>query len=91
MTKSPYTLFPMIGFRQLSNVIIFFKGIFMKIETKYNYEKNWSVTNEQNLLKIIGDEVGDIDTQGTLSYVKEVIKNGKIITIGSCKFRKEQK
>lgn len=62
----------------------------MKIETRYNYEKIWQLTGEKDLLKIISEEVGDIDPQGTLSYVKESIKNGKEISVGSCKFRKKK-
>lgn len=59
----------------------------MQIETKYSYEKTWSLTQEADLLKIIAEEVGDADPQGTLAYIKEVIKTGKEITVGSCKFR----
>ncbi|MEO1953643.1 MAG: hypothetical protein ABGW74_02945 [Campylobacterales bacterium] len=59
----------------------------MIIQTKYHYERVWSDTSEKDLLKIIEDEIGDIDTKGTLLYIKEAIKNGKEITIGSCKFR----
>ncbi len=62
----------------------------MKIETRYNYEKIWQLTGEKDLLKIISEEVGDIDPQGTLSYVKESIENGKEISVGSCKFRKKK-
>ncbi|MEO1937538.1 MAG: hypothetical protein ABGW85_02770 [Sulfurimonas sp.] len=62
----------------------------MKIETRYNYEKIWQLTAEKDLLKIIAEEVGDIDPQGTLSYIKESIKNGKEISVGSCKFRKKK-
>lgn len=59
----------------------------MKIETKYSYEKTWSLTQEEDLLRIIAEEVGDADPKGTLNYIKEVIKTGKEITVGSCKFR----
>jgi hypothetical protein len=59
----------------------------MKIETKYSYEKVWTLTQEPDLLKIIAEEVGDADPQGTLLYIKESIKNGKEISVGSCKFR----
>jgi len=59
----------------------------MKIQTQYNYETTWTITNEADLLKIIEDEVGDADPKGTLSYVIEVIKMGKSISVGSCKFR----
>lgn len=61
----------------------------MQIETRYSYEKIWSLTQESDLLKIIEEELGDADTKGTLLYIKEAIKNGKEITVGSCKFRKK--
>lgn len=59
----------------------------MKIQTQYTYENKWTTTNEADLLKIIEDEIGDADPKGTLDYVKEVIKTGKVITVGSCRFR----
>lgn len=62
----------------------------MKIETQYTYEKIWNETNEADLLKIITEEVGDADPQGTLDYIKDVIKTGKVIIVGSCKFRMKQ-
>ncbi len=60
----------------------------MKIQTQYSYEKIWTDTKEQDLLKIIEEEVGDADAKGTLVYIKEAIKNGKTITVGSCKFKR---
>ena len=63
----------------------------MNIQTQYSYEKTWTSTNEKDLLKIIEEEVGDADPSGTLLYVKEAIKNGKTITVGSCKFKKKAK
>jgi hypothetical protein len=60
----------------------------MKIETRYNYEKSWTLTQEKDLLKIIAEEIGSNDgVQGTLLYIKEAIKNGKEISVGSCKFK----
>ncbi len=59
----------------------------MKIQTQYNYEKIWTDTKEDDLLKIIEEEVGDADSKGTLIYIKDVIKTGKTISVGSCKFR----
>lgn len=59
----------------------------MKIQTRYNYEKTWTDTTEKDLLRIIEEEIGDADPKGTLSYVQEAIKNGKVITVGECKFR----
>ena len=63
----------------------------MKIQTQYTYEKTWTTTNEADLLRMIEEEVGDADPKGTLSYVKEAIKNGKTITVGSCRFREERR
>jgi hypothetical protein len=62
----------------------------MNIQTQYSYEKIWTLTNEKDLLKIIEEEVGDT-TSGTLTYIKESLKNGKTISVGSCKFRELQK
>jgi len=59
----------------------------MKIQTQYSYEKTWSDTKEQDLLRMIEEEIGDADPKGTLAYVKEAIKKGKVITVGTCKFR----
>jgi|GEM_PF-523881 hypothetical protein len=63
--------------------------VFMKIQTQYTYEKKWTDTKEDDLLKIIEEEVGDADPKGTLSYVKEAIQKGKVITVGNCRFREK--
>ena len=57
------------------------------ILTKYNYEKDWILTKDVDLLRIIIDEIGDVDPEGTLKYIKEAVENKKIINIGSCKFK----
>ncbi|QOY55916.1 hypothetical protein HUE87_10495 [Candidatus Sulfurimonas marisnigri] len=62
----------------------------MKIETQYTYEKMWAITNEAELLRIIEEEIGDADPKGALAYVKEAIKTGKTISVGSCKFREKK-
>lgn len=62
----------------------------MKIQTQYVYEKTWTTTNEADLLRIIAEEIGDADPKGTLDYIKEAIKTGKVITVGGCRFRKEK-
>lgn len=61
----------------------------MNIQTQYNYEKIWTDTSEKDLLKIITQEIGDADPEGTLIYIKDAIKTGKNISVGSCKFRKK--
>jgi hypothetical protein len=63
----------------------------MKIQTQYNYEKIWTTTDEKDLLRIIEEEIGEADPKGTLAYVKEAIQSGKVISVGSCKFRVEKK
>jgi len=59
----------------------------MQIQTQYSYEKIWTDTSEKDLLRMIEEEIGDADPKGTLSYVKDAIKNGKTITVGSCRFK----
>jgi len=59
----------------------------MNIQTQYHYEKTWTTTKESDLLRIIEEEIGDADVKGTLEYVKDAIKNGKNVSVGSCKFR----
>ncbi|MCK4737776.1 MAG: hypothetical protein KAT10_04380 [Sulfurimonas sp.] len=62
----------------------------MKIQTQYSYEKTWTTTNEPDILRVIEEEIGDADPKGTLSYIKEAIKTGKVITVGSCRFKMER-
>ena len=61
----------------------------MNIQTQYSYEKTWTRTEENDLLRIIEEEIGDADPKGTLTYVKSAIKDAKVIRVGSCKFREE--
>lgn len=60
----------------------------MKILTQYSYEKTWQLTTDEDLLKILKEEVGEEAAEGTLSYVKEICATGKNITVGSCRFKK---
>jgi len=61
----------------------------MTIQTQYSYEKIWTDTSEKDLLRIISEEIGDADPSGTLLYIKEAIKGDKVISVGSCKFRRK--
>ena len=63
----------------------------MKIQTRYNYEKLWAPTSQKDIFKIIEEEVGNADIEGVYSYIKEAIKGGKEISVGSCKFRINKK
>lgn len=60
----------------------------MKIVTQYHYEKSWKATSEEDLLRIIKEEVGEVGAEGTLSYIKESCAKGKTITVGACRFKK---
>ena len=51
----------------------------MKIQTQYNYEKTWTTTNEKDLLRMIEEEIGDADLNGTLRYIKDSIKDAKAV------------
>ena len=62
----------------------------MKVQTQYTYEKIWTTTSEKDLLRMIEEEIGDADPKGILSYIKEAIKNSKVITVGTCRFREEK-
>lgn len=62
----------------------------MKIQTQYTYEKTWSDTQEVDLLRMIQEEIGDADPKGVLSYIKESIASGKVITVGACRFREKK-
>jgi len=62
----------------------------IEIETKYNYEKIWTLTSEKDLYKMIEDEIGGIAVEGTLQYLKECIQQEKELEIGTCKFRKKK-
>jgi len=61
----------------------------MNIQTQYNYENTWTDTKQKDLLRIIEEEIGDADPKGTLLYIKEAVKNSKVISVGSCKFREK--
>ncbi|MEN4046142.1 MULTISPECIES: hypothetical protein [Sulfurimonas] len=63
----------------------------MKIETRYNYEKSWTLTSEKDILKIIEEEIGNDDVEGVFAYIKEAVKKGKVISVGSCKFKITEK
>lgn len=61
----------------------------MVVQTQYIKEKIWIDTNEKDLLRIVQEEIGDADPKGTLDYIKEAIKGGKVVTLVDCRFRKK--
>lgn len=62
----------------------------MKILTQYIYEKIWRPIDEPDALRIIKEEVGDVDPKGTWAYVKAEIARGKTIIVGECRFKGEK-
>ena len=63
----------------------------MKILTQYIYEKTWQVTSETDALRMIEEEIGDVDPRGTWNYVKKEIEKGKTIMVGECRFKGDKK
>lgn len=55
--------------------------------TQYVKETRWMPTTRKDALRIIAEEVGDADPEGTLAYVLGATQNGKTVTVGSCRFR----
>lgn len=61
----------------------------MDIYTQYSYEKKWMKTSSKDALRMIEEEMPETDAQGTLDYIVSEIAKGKVITLGSCRFRTE--
>lgn len=60
----------------------------MEIYTQYTYEKKWTKTSPKASLRMISEEMPETDAESTLSYILNEIKKGKIITLGTCKFKR---
>ena len=58
----------------------------MDIYTQYTYEKKWLKTSKKDTLRMISEEMPEADAAGTLVYIMDKIKKGKVVTLGSCKF-----
>ena len=58
----------------------------MDIYTQYTYEKKWMKTSQKDALRMINEEMPETDAEGTLSYIIEELKKGKVITLGTCRF-----
>jgi len=63
----------------------------MELWTQYIYEKKWIKTTQKESLKMIEEEMPEADAKGTLDYILMEIKKGKIITLGDCRFKIENK
>ncbi len=57
------------------------------ILTRYVYEKTWRPASEADVLRIVREEIGDADPEGTWRYVRGEILKGRTITVGECAFK----
>lgn len=63
----------------------------MQLLTQYVNETRWVPTTLKDALRIMEEEAGDADPEGVLSYVLSATENGKVVTVGSCRFKQEKK
>ncbi len=61
----------------------------MSLYTQYTHEKRWLKTSREEALRIIAEEMPETDAEGTLAYIESEIAKGKQITLGSCRFRRD--
>ncbi len=62
----------------------------MQLLTQYITEKRWVPTNRKDALRIVREEAGDADPAGVLEYILEATKHGKVVTVGTCRFKQER-
>lgn len=58
----------------------------MELYTQYSYEKKWMKTSQQDVLRMIEDEMPETDPESTLKYILSEIAKGKVVTLGGCRF-----
>ncbi len=62
----------------------------MKFLTQFYYEKTWSKATAKEVLQLIQDEFPDIPAEGTFEHVLKECEKGKTVTIGECRFKKDE-
>ena len=60
-----------------------------QLMTQFLYEKVWTKVSDQEAIRLIDDEMKMGDAKGTLEYLKSAGANGKVITVGECRFKLE--
>jgi hypothetical protein len=61
----------------------------MQIATKFLKETRWQETKQEDLLRIIEEELGNKEAaSGTLQYIQEACSKNKTIRVGTCEFKK---
>ena len=63
----------------------------MRLLTQYVRETRWVPTGREDALRFVAEETGEADPAGVLAYVLEATKNGKTVTVGTCRFRQEKR
>lgn len=62
-----------------------------ELMTQFVYETTWTKVSDDEAIRLINDEMKEGDGAGILKYIKEAGQNGKVITIGECRFKLEAK
>lgn len=60
-----------------------------QLMTQFNYEKTWVKVSDEDAIRLIDDEMKMGDGRGTLNYIRTAAENGKVITVGECRFKLE--
>ncbi|MCJ7764682.1 MAG: hypothetical protein MUP09_01955 [Thiovulaceae bacterium] len=60
-----------------------------QLMTQFIYEKTWVKVSDEEAIRLIDDEMKMGDGRGTLNYIRTAAENGKVITVGECRFKLE--
>lgn len=55
--------------------------------TQFIYEKVWTKVSDAEAIRLINDEMKMDEGKGMLDYIKSAGANGKVITVGECRFK----
>jgi len=58
------------------------------LDTQYIQEKRWIAASRDEILKMILEEMPETDAEGTLAYLLSETDKGKVVTLGSCRFKR---
>jgi len=62
----------------------------MKFLTQFYYEKTWTKVSAREAMKLIQDEFPDIPAEYTFEHIEQECEKGKTVTIGECRFKKDE-
>lgn len=58
-----------------------------QLMTQFIYEKVWTKVSDAEAIRLINDEMKMDEGKGMLDYIKSAGANGKVITVGECRFK----